>query len=267
MRLLLPLAAACLLLAGLALYGSRAVVDESAFADRAMQALARPDVRAEVAARLQDRLLAEHPELRPGPLHAAVTAAVDDPRFAPAFREGIARMHEALFERGSHEIPLTVPGAGRMMRTNVEAPPVLTLGSGGSLERRLLQAAPVAGDLARLWPVPLAIGLLLLGLARSLRDAGLALAAAGALAAAATVAAEVALLRTFTSAHGESVVEAIWDSYLAGLRTWGLVAAAGGLALAAATLLRMPPRPAAGLPPAAPADASSPGRSSTWSPR
>ncbi len=85
MRRTLLLAAACLLLAGLALYGSRAVVDESASATAPHRRSPAPTCKPS-AARPQTRLLAEHPELPPDLLRAAVTGAVERyPRFAPPY--------------------------------------------------------------------------------------------------------------------------------------------------------------------------------------
>jgi hypothetical protein len=211
-----------LLAAGLGAYGRHAIVDERAFADRAVAALERPDVRAEVAL----RLAAQRPELA-----AAIDAAVRDPRFEPAFRAGAARMHRALFG-GGEEVRFDIAGMGALVpAAGVEAPTLLTVGGGGALERELRAAAPPAGGAAPWWPVALVPALALLVLAGR-RRAGLAIAAAGAVAGAGSVVAEALLLRTFTSRHGDAVVDAVWDSYLADLRTAGLLVAALGFALA-----------------------------------
>jgi hypothetical protein len=253
------LGAVLLLAAGLGAHGRDAIIDEAEFVARAQGALERPDVRREVALRLGERLVAEHPELRGAEraVAAAVADAVRDPRFDAAFRAGVADMHAALFD-GGRPVSLELPGTMAMVRAAADrapatrgllerelaaadAPPLITLGSGGVLERELRRAAPAAGGIATLWPAALVLGLGLLAFAvvrepgrRSLRAAALAAAAAGAVAALATVASEVVLLTTFTSRHGDAVVDAIWDSYLADVRTGGLVALAAGLAVAAA---------------------------------
>jgi hypothetical protein len=240
--------AALLVLAGLAAHGRNAIVDRTGFVDRAEAVLARPDVREELALRLRASVLGEHPELAPaaGPIAAAIGDVMRRPAFAEAFRAGAARLHDDLFERTDRAVVLVLPGAMAMIRAAAPAladrlpetadPPLLRLGGGGALERGLRSSAPVAGGLAAWWPALLALGLLLLALAavRAPRGAALACAAAGALAAVATIAAERVLLSTFTSRHGDAVVDAIWDSYLADVRTGGLLAAAAGLALAAA---------------------------------
>jgi hypothetical protein len=211
----LGLAILLLLAAGFGAYASQAIVDERAFADRAEAALGDAEVRGEVALRLRDR---------------GSALPVDGPRFDVAFREGARRMHAALFDSADEEVSLRPASA--------EAPAILTLGAGGAPERALRGAAPAAGDIAAWWPAALLLALLAAG---GIRRLGLALAVAGAATAAAIVVVELALLQTFTSAHGDAVVDAIWDSYLADLRLLALVAAAGGLALS----WRWRPRPPA----------------------
>jgi hypothetical protein len=261
-------AAALLLVAGLGAYGRAAILNERAFADRAAAALERPDVRAEVALRLRERLFGE--PASPA-MAEAIDAAVRDPRFEPLFRAGAARMHAALFARGDEAVRLELPGAMALVRAANEssgtvaessaAPALLTVGGGGGLERGLRGAAPEARAVAAWWPAALVLAFGLLVLAGR-RHAGLAIAAAGAVAAAGTLAAEALLLRTFTSRHGDAVVDAIWDSYLADLRIAGVVAAALGVALA--VRWRWPWSQARS---GRPAGASSPAGSSTPSPR
>ena len=202
------LAVLLLLAAGIGAYADHAIVDEQGFTDRAEAALERPAVRDEVAGRLRRRE------------STLVATAVDGPAFAAAFREGARRMHGALFDRPEEAVTLRPAVAG--------SPSLVTLGGGGTLERRLRGAAPTAADVAAWWPAALVLALLVAG---GVRRAGLALAIAGGVVAAASVVTELALLRTFTSAHGDAVVDAIWDSYLADLRLFALAAAAAGLAL------------------------------------
>jgi hypothetical protein len=219
-----------LLAAGLGAYASHAIVDEREFADRAESALERPAVRDEVALRLRDR-------------DAAL--ALQAPGFGAAFRESAERMHAALFDSRHEEVSLELASAS-----------LVSLGGGGALERELRGAAPAAGRVAGWWPVALLLALLAAG---SLRRAGLALAVAGGLTAATILLVELALLQTFTSAHGDAVVDAIWDSYLGDLVPLALAAALLGLGI---SWLWRPPAPARRR-----AGASSPAGSSTTSPR
>jgi hypothetical protein len=254
---ILAAAAALLLAAGLGAHGRYAIVDETAFADRAEAALARPDVREEVALRLIARLERDHPELVPGHrlLANAIREIVRAPEFDAEFRVGVARMHAALFDGGDVSLALPetmtrvraarerrVPALTGRLPAADDAPPVMTLGTGGALERELRRAAPAAGGLAAWWPLALGLGLALLVFAVvrapgrcGLRGAGLAAAVAGGVAAVGTIGAEFLLLRTFTTRHGDAVVDAIWDSYVTDVRTGGLIAMALGLAVAAAS--------------------------------
>jgi hypothetical protein len=225
------LAVLLLLAAGLGAYASHAIVDEGGFADRAEVAFERPAVRDEIAGRLRSR-------------EARLT--VDDPGFAAVFHDGARRMHAALFDDPDEVVSLRLAGA----------PSLLTLGGGGTLERELRGAAPVAADIAAWWPAALVLALLAAG---GIRRTGLSLAIAGGVVVLATVVVELALLRTFTSPHGDAVVDAIWDSYLADLRLFALAAAAAGLAVSW-RWRRAPASPRR-------AAASAPAGSSTRSPR
>jgi hypothetical protein len=196
----LALAILLLLAAGLGAYASHAIVDEGEFADRAESALSRPAVRDEVALRLRDR---------------DAGLAVQDPAFDTAFREGARRMHAALFDSRHEQVSLELAKAS-----------LVSVGGGGALERELRSAAPAAGRIAAWWPVALVLALLVAG---SRRRAGLALAVAGGFTAATIMVVELALLRTFTSAHGDAVVDAIWDSYLGDLVLLALAAALLGV--------------------------------------
>jgi hypothetical protein len=197
-----------LLAAGVGAYADRAIVDEDGFADRAEAAFERPAIREEVAVRLRSR---EAPR---------AADAVDDPAFAAAFRAGALKMHEALFDDPDAVVAFRPAMA--------DTPSLLTLGGGGTLERELRTAAPTAAAVAAWWPAAFVLALLAAG---GIRRAGLALAIAGGLALATAVVVELLLLRTFTSPHGDAVVDAIWDSYLADLRLFALAAAVAGLAL------------------------------------
>lgn len=247
-RVSLAAAVLLLLLAGFGAYARLAIVDGSAFRDRAEAAFAQPDVQDEVAARLESRLVDAHPELagRGGEVRAAIGDAVRDPRFGAVFREGTDQLHQALFDDPDTPVALYLPGAMAMVRAGgplPEAPALFTLGGGGPLERDLRGAAPAAGRVAAWWPVALVLALLLL-VRLGPRSAGLAVAIAGGIVAVATVLAELALLRTFTSQHGDAVVSAIWDSYLGDLRVAGALLAAAGLAVTAWWSLARRPAPA-----------------------
>jgi hypothetical protein len=251
---ILAVAAACLLVAGIAGYARYAVFDEAEFADRAVGTLASDEVREEVGARIGSRLASERPELAAGApmIETAVADAVTaDPAFQAAFRDAAVRMHQALVS--DTEVALRVEGSGAMLRAELERRldaavppmedvPLFTLGADGR-ERTLRGAAPVARDVAGPLALSLGlVGLLLLALAfmrepdrrRAAWAAGLAVAAAGGLAAAGVTAALDIVLDNFDTGFGDAVVDTVWDAYLGDLRLWALAVGAAGLVAAAA---------------------------------
>jgi hypothetical protein len=254
---ILALAAACLLFGGIGAYGASTVLDREAFADRALHTLGSDEIRDEAGARISGRLVGERPELSVGePMieDAVAETVTGQPAFQAAFRDGAARLHEAIFEAG--EPSLVVIGSGAMVqaelerrlpRSQVEVPsmddvPLFTLGDSRG-ERALLDVAPVAADVAVPLSILLAVaGLVLLTFAvvreedhrRAVWGAGLAVAAAGGLCAAGVTAAQDFVLDNFDTGFGDAVVSDVWDAYFADLRMWALTAGAGGLVVAAA---------------------------------
>jgi hypothetical protein len=253
---ILAVAAVCLLAAGVGGYARHAVLDEDAFADRAVATLRSDEVREEVGARIGRRLIRARPELSAGEpmIEDAVARAVNSqPAFHAAFRDGAVRLHRGLFSDAGAEASMTVDGSGAMVTAvlrrrvagdvpQLEDVPLFTIGDGGT-EGALRRLAPVARDAA----LPLALGLAVAGLALlaaavvrerdhrgAIWGAGLAVAAAGGLAAAGVTAAQDIVLESFDTSFGDAVVTSVWDAYLAELRIWTLAIGAAGLVVAAA---------------------------------
>jgi hypothetical protein len=251
-----------LLAGGLALYARHAILDERAFADRAVGTLAQDEVRDELVDRISQRIVDAHPELadqRPE-LDAAAGDAVRSPEFAAEFHTGAAALHRELFADDAHVARLVVPGTGASLRADFLArvrtssprravrpsalppsdPELMALG-GGRLESGLRDAAPWGRRLAALWPFALLAAALLLALGvrlapvrrRGLRRAALAVAVAAGAVVAATTVAKALLLSTFDTSHGDAVVGTIWNAYLRDLRMWGLAVGACALVVAA----------------------------------
>ena len=253
--LILGIAAACLLVAGIAGYGAYAVLDRDAFADRALHALDSDEVREEVGARIAGRMANERPRL--SSLEPMIADAVAEPvsdglAFRSAFRDGALRLHDVLFGDRGAEATMVVAGSGAMTRAELQRRgvavarlddmPLFTVGADGR-ERLLRRLAPTASDLTLPLSLLLAvIGMALLALAvwrernhrRAVWAAGLAVAAAGGLTAAGVTAAQDFVLDNFDTGFGDAVVRSIWDAYLADLRVWALALGAGGLVVAAA---------------------------------
>jgi hypothetical protein len=248
----------CLLAAGIGAHARFAMIDEDAFADRAASTLKSDEVRDELGARIGERVVAERPELAPGEavLEDAVTSGITrDPAFQTAFRTAAARMHHALFSDPDAEASLRIAGSGAALRAELRRrmpevarelprigdPPLLSVGS-TSRERALRKLAPRARELTG--PLALALGLAglaLLALAiaratdrrRAVWGSGLAVAAAGGLAAAGVTAAHDLVLNQFDTGYGDAVVTVVWNAFVGDLRVWALAACAAGLVVAA----------------------------------
>ncbi len=253
--LVLAVAAACLLAAGIGGYGALAVLDRDAFADRAVRTLDSDEVREEAGVRIAGRLANEQHELSVlQPLIADTVSeeVADDPAFRSAFRDGAVRLHEALFEQPGAEASMTVAGSGAMVRAELlrrgaEVPrlvdmPLFSVGADGP-EGMLRRLAPRVADVALPLSLVLAlIGIGLLALAvwrerdhrRAVWAVGLTVAAAGGLTAAGVTAAQDFVLDHFDTGFGDAVVGSVWDAYLADLRGWALALGAAGLVVAAA---------------------------------
>lgn len=255
--LLLAIGAACLLTAAVGAYAGSAVLDEQGFADRAARVLRSDEVRHEVAARLVDHTIAEHPELTGGGpmLEDAVAGVTVDRVFASSFRAAAARMHRQLFSSADSPGELRVAGSGAAMRAELSArlprldqrlprlddPPLLAV-EGTGAEGTLRTLAPPARELPLGAMGPLAlVGLALIVVAvarerdrrRGLWAAALAVAAAAGLLAAVLASAHDVLLEQFDTSDGDAVVSAVWEAFLAELRWWSLAAAGAALVVAA----------------------------------
>ena len=93
--LLAALAAMLALVAG---YARRAVVDSDQFANRATAALEDPDVRALISARVADEVLAQEPDLiavRPL-IESVAGGVVGGGAFTGVFRSAVRDVHRAL---------------------------------------------------------------------------------------------------------------------------------------------------------------------------
>jgi hypothetical protein len=252
--LILAIAAACLLVAGVGGYGAYAVLDRDAFADRALHTLTSDEVREEAGVRIASRLADDRPELsasEPMIADAIAETVAADPAFQAGFRAGAVRLHGALFGDPDAEASMVVAGSGALVRAELlrqgadpprlEDVPLFTLGEGR--ERLVRRLAPPARDVALPLSIVLAIaGFSLFALAvvrerdhrRAVWAAGLAVAAAGGLTAAGVTAAQDFVLDNFDTGFGDAVVSSIWDAYVFDLRMWALSIGAGGLVVAAA---------------------------------
>jgi hypothetical protein len=255
--LILAAAAACLLVAGIAAYGQYAILDEDAFADRAVSTLHSDEVRQEAAHRIAMRIVQQRPELMPreAAIEADANAQItDNPGYAAGFWSAAARLHHVLFTDADAKAALQVRGSGFSLRTRLQTVPGLrdmpTIGDPSLLavettgrEGALRTFAPPA----RVAAVPVAIvfgltglGLLAFGVSRApdrrrgIWTAGITIAAAAGLVAAGVTGAADLVLHQFDTGFGDAVVRQVWNAYLGDLRAWALGIGAAALIVAAA---------------------------------
>jgi hypothetical protein len=254
--LILAAAAVCLLLAGVGAYGSYAVLDELAFADRAASTLDSDEVREEVAARIAMRVVQAEPRLAGGAaaVEDAAGSLIDTQEFRGAYWTAAVHLHRVLFADGDAEASLAVADSGADLRRRLEAlpgwgavpaiedPSLLAIQPAGP-EGALRELAPVAADVT----LPLTIAFAALGAAllgfgivraatrrRGVWAAGITIATAGGLLAAAITGAQDLVLHQFDTGFGDAVVSQVWTAYLGDLRVCALAAGACGLVVAAA---------------------------------
>jgi hypothetical protein len=255
--LILAAAAACLLVAAIAAYGQYAILDEGAFADRAVSTLRSDEVRQEAAHRIAMRIVQQRPQLMPREAaieEDASTQITDNPQYAQGFRSAAARLHHVLFTDPDASAALQVRGSGFSLRMRLQTvpglrdvptiddPSLLAVETGGR-EGALRRLAPVA----RVAAVPVAIVFGLAGLAllavgvsrapnrrRGVWSAGITVAAAAGLVAAGVTGAADVVLHQFDTGFGDAVVRQVWTAYLGDLRAWALGVCAAALVIAAA---------------------------------
>jgi hypothetical protein len=255
--LTLAAAAACLLVAAIAAYGQYAILDEGAFADRAVSTLKSDEVREEAAHRIAMRIVQQRPQLLPREAAIEEDASVqiaDNPEYAQGFRSAAARLHHALFTDPGAAAALQVRGSGFSLRTRLQTmpglrdvpaiddPALLAVETGGR-EGTLRRLAPPA----RVAAIPVAIvfglaglGLLAFGVAhaptrrRGIWSAGVTVAAAAGLIAAGVTGAADLVLHQVDTGFGDAVVRQVWDAYVGDLRDWALGIGAAALVIAAA---------------------------------
>jgi hypothetical protein len=254
-RMLVVAASAAVVLALVAGYAQRAVVDSDQFANRATAAMGDDSVRALVAERVTDDIVLENQAdlitARPI-IQAAVAAILDSRAFTRLFRAGVRDVHRALFDRDRDTVTLTVADVGTVLGVALErARPELArrLDSAGRVALLKRDVGSLGGDLARLVDRVRLLALLLLAAALALATAaitisrdrrrtvvelGIGIAAAGVV-----VLVAYGLVRAFAvgqveGAESRAAAGAVWDAFLGDLRTAAWVLTGGGAVIAAA---------------------------------
>jgi len=253
---ILAAAAVCLLLSAVGAYGAYAVLDEAAFADRAVSTLESDEVREELAARIATRVVQEEPRFAGGQaaVEDAARAMIATDEFRGAYWAAAVHLHQVLLADPDAEASLRVAGSGADLRRQLQTlpgwrrlpaigdPSIMAIQSRRG-EGQLRELVPVADDLAL--PLTIVFGvlgtaLLALGIARAatrrrgIWAAGITVAMAGGLLAAAITGARDVVLHQFDTDFGDAVVSQVWTAYLGDLRICALALGAGGLVVAAA---------------------------------
>ena len=258
--LMLLLGVVLALAGGVLSYVRSEVLDEDAFADRAVTTLHDDAVRGEIAHEVSVQLLRSSGfvEVPPPQLEAVVDRAIRTPTFERAFRAAAKETHTALFDREEPSVFFDVPNAGRALaRALRSVAPGLADQVPVRAEARLLEierqsfgvrALRAVDDLGPLGPVLLLVGIALLAGSLAIApDPRVALVRAGLAAAGASALLWVALqaskelvaagASTGYALAGDDVrpaVKGIWSAYAGDLATWTLVVTGLGLAAAAA---------------------------------
>jgi len=123
---ILAAAAACLVIATLGAYGTYAILDEDAFADRAVSTLHSDEVRQDLGARVAMRVVEKRPELMRGQSaieEAATIEAETNPAFGTEFRAAAAHLHHVLFTDANADASLRVIGSGAALRERLRQMP------------------------------------------------------------------------------------------------------------------------------------------------
>jgi hypothetical protein len=254
-------ASVLLVLALVAGYTRRAAVDSEQFANRATEALRDESVRTLVAARITDDVVLKNAAdliaARPI-IESAASGILGSRAFTNLFRGAVRDVHRALFDRDRDTVTLTVADVGTVLAAALEqVRPSLARRLEATERVELLERdiGSVSGDLARLADKVRVLALALLALSIGLAAGALALSRdrrrtvveLGAFVAAAGVLLIVAygIVRSLAIGSVEGPEEraaagAVWDAFLADLRSaaWILAGSGAVVAAAASSLIR-----------------------------
>lgn len=239
-------------------YVNDEVIDRRAFADRALDALDRDEVRIAVREELTAQVLAQVPaaELLGDRVERTIDATIDTPQFRRAFRRGAADVNRVLFDQGSDDAALQLDVGEALGSADPRLADVLPPG----LETRLVRlrteslgvgtrrAADLADALTVLAPVIAVLALALALLIAADRRAVLRWAAAAVVLTAGALLALLALGRgsgldeiqaggSLTQQQTRDAAEAALAVYTDDFRTRLLIAIAAGVVLFLLTLI------------------------------
>jgi hypothetical protein len=260
-RILVVLASVSVLLALLAGYARRALIDSDQFANRATAALVDENVRDLVAQRVTvDVVLHKQADLVAArPLIESVASSVVGSRaFAGLFRSAVADVHRAVFHRDQDTVTLTLSDVGSVLAGALQAvrpdlaKQVRADDRVNVLDARLgavtADAVRVGDDVRLAFLVFFVLALACAGgaiaLARDRRRAcsqlGIGVAAAGVVLVVGLAVGRSLVAGSFDGTDEQAAARAVWDAFLGDLRTaaWILTVSGVVVAAAAASLIK-----------------------------
>ncbi len=260
---LVAVGAVLLLVGGTGLYLNRAVFSSGGFADRAASTLQDESVRAVISEKVSDEVVKKRPDLvAVRPVIGAVTdGIVRSPAFGALFRAGVFDLHRSVFDSNRDSVSLAVSDVGvlviqALQRLQPSAAERIPSGVEAELVRISDGTEGVLADGLQLGEAVRSMTIFLLIAAALCLTAGVLLApdrrvafrwvGFGALATGLTAVLIYEVVRLVvtgmaTDDQGQAAARSVWDAFLGGLRSWGLVVAAvGGVTAAASTSLLRP---------------------------
>jgi hypothetical protein len=260
-RALVALTSLLLLATTVGWYARVAVIDSDGFADRAAASVKDADVRHLLAERVTDQVILRHQAdlvaARPI-IVSAVSGIVGGGAFGNLLRRAVLDVHRSVLGRRTSTVTLTVADVGTVAAAALQninpalAARIDETGRITLLRRRIVSAASTIARADRLRSLAWVLAALTLITAaaalavspdRRRTAAGLGVAA---IVAGVGIVVVLAVVRALALARVGGVEEraaagAVWDAYLADLRTWGwLLAGTGAVVAAAASSLLRP---------------------------
>jgi hypothetical protein len=254
-RVLVVLASVALLLALVAGYARRAVVDSDQFSNRATAALRDTSVRTLVAEKITDGvvlknqadLLAARPVIE-----SAASSVVGSSTFTGLFRSAVRDVHRALFQRDQHTVTLTVADVGTVLAAALQVVKPSLADEVGTTDRVPIATrdiGDVGASAVRVADTVRVLAFLLAALCLAFAAAAVAVSpdrrrtvvALGTGAATAGIVLVVAygVVRSIAIDHVEgaenrAAAGAVWDAFLGDLRMLAWIVAGSGAVVAAA---------------------------------
>jgi hypothetical protein len=260
--MLVVLASVALVLALVAGYARRTVVDSDQFANRATAALDDDNVKSLVADKITDDVVLKNQQdlLAARPIIQSVASGIVGSRaFTSLFRSSVRDVHRALFDRDEQTVTLTVADVGTVLAAAIQqVRPSLArqveatgnvaivkrdVGDVGAKAVNVAETIRLLGLLLGVIALALVAGAIVISPRRrhTIVELGIAIASAGIVLVVAYSIVRSIAVHHVEGAEDRAAAGAVWDAFLGDLRTLGwIVAGSGAVVAAAASSLIMP---------------------------